>query len=63
MTKSKILIVEDEALVAQQIEEELQGVGYEVVSQVSYGEKVLDEVKKCHPDLVLMDIMLKGERP
>ncbi|MBT5551782.1 MAG: response regulator [Nitrospina sp.] len=61
MTKGKILIVEDETLVAQQIEEELQGVGYEVVSQVSYGEKVLDEVKKCHPDLVLMDIMLKGE--
>jgi CheY-like chemotaxis protein len=59
--KGKILIVEDEVLVAQQIEEELQGFGYEVVSQVPYGEKVSEEVNRYHPDLVLMDITLKGE--
>jgi two-component system, response regulator PdtaR len=56
----KILIVEDEALIAQGIEEELVNFGYEVASKVSYGEKVRDEVKKHHPDLVLMDIKLKG---
>jgi CheY-like chemotaxis protein len=61
LTKEKILIVEDEVLVAQQIEEELQGFGYEVVSQVSYGEDVSREVDKYHPDLVLMDINLKGD--
>ena len=54
-TREKILIVEDEILVAQQIEDELQGFGYEVVSQVSYGEDVSKEVKKYNPDLVLMD--------
>ena len=60
-TKGKILVVEDEALVAQHIEEQLEDCGYKVTSQVSYGELVSDEVKYHDPDLVLMDIMLKGE--
>jgi signal transduction histidine kinase len=59
--KEKILIVEDEVLVAQHIEEQLEDFGYEVVSSVSYGELVSKEVTYQHPDLVLMDIMLKGE--
>jgi signal transduction histidine kinase len=57
----KILIVEDEALIGLQIEEQLERFGYEIVSQVTYGEEVLEEVKKCHPDLIMMDINLKGE--
>ncbi|MBT5551783.1 MAG: hypothetical protein HOJ79_15045, partial [Nitrospina sp.] len=44
-TKGKILVVEDEALVAQHIEEQLEDCGYKVTSQVSYGELVSDEVK------------------
>jgi signal transduction histidine kinase len=59
--KGKILIVEDEALVAQHIEEQLEDFGYEVLSSVSYGELASEEVKLHQPDLVLMDIMLKGE--
>lgn len=57
----KILIVEDEALIAQGIEEELMNFGYEITSKVSYGEKVRAEVEKDRPDLVLMDIKLKGK--
>jgi signal transduction histidine kinase len=57
----KILIVEDEALIAQGIEEELLNFGYEITSKVSYGERVQAEVDKFRPDLVLMDIKLKGK--
>jgi signal transduction histidine kinase len=57
----KILIVEDEALIALQIEEQLEQFGYKVVSQITYGEEVLEEAKKCVPDLIMMDINLKGK--
>jgi len=57
----KILIVEDEALIALQLEEQLERFGYKVISQVTFGEEVLEEVKKSLPDLIMMDINLKGE--
>ncbi len=56
----KILIVEDETVIALEIEEHLERFGYEVVSHVTCGEDVLEEVKEHHPNLVLMDINLKG---
>jgi AmiR/NasT family two-component response regulator len=54
---NKVLIVEDEALVALEIEKN----GCDVVSNIAYGEKVLDEINLHNPDVVLMDIKLKGE--
>ncbi len=60
-TGKKIVIVEDETVIALEIEEQLKRSGYEIVSQVSYGEEVLDEVKKHLPNLILMDINLKGK--
>ena len=59
-TKGKILVVEDEALIAHGIGEELKKFGYKVSSKISYGEKVIEEVEKHCPDLILMDIKLKG---
>lgn len=61
MKKLKILIVEDEFLVAADIEESLLQMGYEVQACVSSGQAAIDEVDKCLPDLILMDIRLKGE--
>jgi PAS domain S-box-containing protein len=58
---SKVLIVEDEALVALEIEKNLEKNGFTVVSNIAYGEKVLDEINLHNPDIVLMDIKLKGE--
>ncbi|GEM_PF-3434947 len=58
---NKVLIVEDEALVAFEIQKNLEKNGFDVVSNVAYGEKVLDEIKLHNPDVVLMDIKLKGE--
>lgn len=61
MSKNKILIVEDEPLIAEDIAEQLQLLGYEITGLVSYGEKVIDAVQSTTPDLIIMDIHLKGQ--
>ena len=60
-SKYKILIVEDELLVATDIEESLESLGYSVHGTVDTGLKAIEEVEKKLPDLVLMDINLKGD--
>lgn len=59
--KYKILIVEDEIIVATDIEESLESLGYNVQNTVDTGLKAIAAVEKELPDLVLMDINLKGE--
>lgn len=59
--KSKILVVENESLVAIDIQESLQSFGYEVVAIASCGRTALAQVEKTRPQLVIMDIMLEGE--
>ena len=61
MKRAKILIVEDESIVAKDIQVTLEKLGYDVVGTIAEGEKVLDIVKDKTPDLILMDIMLKGK--
>lgn len=61
MAKTQILVAEDESIVAEDIKKSLQNMGYVVPSVVSSGEKAVEEVMKNSPDLVLMDIVLKGE--
>ncbi len=58
--KTKILIVEDEAIVAKDISVCLEKIGYEVLASFSKGEKALMYLEENTPDLVLMDIMLAG---
>ncbi|HPG39138.1 MAG TPA: response regulator [bacterium] len=60
MTKQKILIVEDEAIIAVDLKLKLELGGYEVAGIVSSGEAALDHVEKNKPDLVIMDIILDG---
>ena len=60
MQKKKILIVEDEAIVAKDISVCLNKIGYEVLDTFSRAEKALDFIDENKPDLVLMDIMLAG---
>ncbi|MCK5846279.1 MAG: response regulator [Bacteroidales bacterium] len=57
----KILIVEDELLVAADIEESLESTGYIVQNSVDTAKDAIAEVEKSLPDLILMDINLKGE--
>jgi len=60
MEKLKILIVEDDAIIATAIESQLQSLGYDVTSIVDTGEKAIEKVEVDKPDLILMDIHIKG---
>ncbi|MCX6158881.1 MAG: ATP-binding protein [Ignavibacteriae bacterium] len=59
--KKKILIVEDELLVAEDIAFRLKSLGYVITDLLISGEEVLPSIEKEKPDLILMDIMLKGK--
>lgn len=61
MSGAKILVVEDEWLVAQGIKESLQDLGYEVVGLTASGEEALRLAAETPPDLVVMDILLQGD--
>ncbi|MDD3247162.1 MAG: response regulator [Methanosarcina sp.] len=61
MTEGRILIVEDEHIVAMGIKRMLKGLGYTVTGVASSGEDAISKAESTFPDLVLMDIMLKGE--
>lgn len=56
-----ILVVEDENLVAKDIQSRLQGLGYSVPAVAASAAEALKKAAEIHPDLVLMDIVLKGE--
>jgi len=61
MPKKRILIVEDEAIVAEDIRLSLENMGYEVVAIASTGEDAIKKTRELRPDLVLMDIILAGK--
>ncbi len=61
MSDEYILIVEDEVIIAMELEDRLKDLGYNVLPPVSSGKEALQKVAKFSPDLVLMDIRLKGE--
>ncbi|MBO3458561.1 ATP-binding protein [Aetokthonos hydrillicola Thurmond2011] len=58
--KEKILVVEDEGIIACDIKYCLEKSGYTVPAIAAYGEQAIEKASELHPDLVLMDIMLKG---
>ena len=61
MAKTSILVVEDESIVAKDIQQSLKKLGYSVPSVENSGEDAIDAAGQHKPDLILMDIMLKGE--
>ncbi len=61
MEKIKVLIVEDEIIVAKHIEDSLLSLGYTVTGIVSSGEDAIGHAAEFRPDIALMDIMLEGE--
>lgn len=58
---TKILVVEDEAIVSRDIERQLRKAGYEVPAVVASGEAAIEQVSRTAVDLVLMDIRLQGQ--
>jgi PAS domain S-box-containing protein len=61
MDKKKILVVEDEFVTASDIKATLEGLGFEVPGTVDTGEEAVKAAEQYIPDLILMDIILKGE--
>lgn len=59
-SKKRILIVEDQLIIALDLEQILINLGYEVAGIVNTGEESVEFVRNSRPDLVLMDIMLSG---
>ena len=61
MAKARILIVEDNGVVARDIQNSLEKLGFDVCAAAASGEKAIQKAADDAPDLVLMDILLKGE--
>jgi signal transduction histidine kinase len=60
VTKTKVLIVEDEAIVAADLANKLEHLGYRVIASVPSGEDAITIAGEQRPDIVLMDIRLSG---
>ena len=61
MPEAKILIVEDEGIIAADLEDRIKHLGFQVCDTVVSGEKAIEANAREKPDLILMDIYLKGE--
>lgn len=61
MSKINVLVVEDESIVSKDIQHSLKKLGYNIVGASATGEKAIELASSERPDVVLMDIMLKGE--
>ncbi|MBX3687059.1 MAG: response regulator, partial [Rhodocyclaceae bacterium] len=57
---NRIMIVEDERIVALDLRQTLESFGHEVITVVSSGEQAIAQAQALHPDLILMDINLDG---
>lgn len=56
-----VLVVEDESIVSKDIQHSLKKLGYHIAGAAATGEKALELVRTESPDIILMDIMLKGD--
>jgi PAS domain S-box-containing protein len=60
MTKARVLVVEDEGVVALALRRCLESLGHEVTGSVATGEDAIRRAREIEPDIILMDIRLKG---
>jgi len=60
MSGERILVVEDESIMAMLIKLKLENWGYNIVGWVDTGEDAISKAKETKPDLILMDIVIKG---
>ena len=60
MSPGRILVVEDDGIIAWSLQKWLQRQGYEVVGVVASGEEAITQTVSLKPDVVLMDINLSG---
>lgn len=60
LSRPRLLVVEDEAIVVADLQDRLAALGYDVVGTADSVESALQQTRLLQPDLVLMDIMLRG---
>jgi two-component system cell cycle sensor histidine kinase/response regulator CckA len=60
MSNPRVLVVEDEGIIAKDIQSTLNSSGYSVIAIASSGEEAIEKAMGMHPDIVLMDIVLEG---
>jgi len=61
LANERIIVVEDQGIVALDIRDSLRRLGYRVPAMVTSGEAAIEQAERLQPDLVLMDIMLEAE--
>ena len=61
MTKAKVIVVQNENIVAKDLEARLEGLGYTVCANVISGLEAIEQMEIHQPDLVLMDVVLQGK--
>ena len=60
MNKTRIMLVEDETIIAMDLAQRLESFGYEVVATAVSGAQAMQRIGAARPDLLIMDIMIKG---
>ena len=61
-SKTKVIVVEDEAITALNLKLDLEDLGYEVLDTIDNVDEAIEKSKELFPDIVLMDINLKGDK-
>jgi len=61
MKNKQILIVEDDSIIAAYLQETLSWFGYKILDVVSTGEQAIKLASETKPDIIIMDIQLKGD--
>ena len=61
MTATRVMVVEDERIVALNLKQRLVRLGYEISGMAASGEKALAEIERTQPDVILMDINIEGD--
>jgi diguanylate cyclase (GGDEF)-like protein/PAS domain S-box-containing protein len=62
MAEERVLIVEDEKIIALDLQRRLEKFGYSVVALAATAQEAVEAALEYHPDIILMDIMLGGDR-
>src|ERR1043165_8385271 len=63
MNKTRVLLVENEPAVTNDLDGRLRRLGYEVAGRADSGETAIRGAKECRPDVVLMDVQIEGNLP
>ncbi|RIK09626.1 MAG: response regulator [Acidobacteria bacterium] len=61
MTRPRVLLAEDEAIIRLDLRETLEEEGYEIVAETGRGDEVADLVDECNPEVVILDVKMPGE--